>query len=402
MPLEELIVVERTEELASAMSTLADLEAIGIDVERADWDRYYRAAALIQVGGAGRVVVIDPLSVTDFTAMDDFLRDRTSVFHAVENDLDPIVSLGVKPTEICDTAIAAAVLGMPTGLEGLLRDMLGVELSGDKSAMQRANWEARPLTSEMLEYAAGDVADLPALWTVLAERLDETERRAWYDQELEALLALPSVEDRRKWSRTKGAGRLDPRARARLRQLWQAREDLGRDTDTAPGRIASDSVLVDLAQNPPKGVGELGRRGVRRQAVRTFGDALMQAVVDGETVEPETRTGGRPPSDQDRQLIDKLRQVRSDRATVLGIDAGVLCPSRTLAPALLSDPETPDDLRVALGLRPWQWEQLGYAFCEAVGLDGPGKPPAPPDPPLSDPPPAEPSTVDTEEGEPPS
>ena len=380
MPLSDLLLVDQTADLERALATLADLDEVGVDVERADWDRYYRAAALIQIGGAGRVVVVDPMSVTDLQALDAFLQERVSVFHAVENDLEPLISLSVKPTEMRDTAVAAAVLGLPTGLEGLLRDLLGVELSGDKAAMQRANWEARPLTPEMLDYAAGDVADLPQLWDVLAEQLVATGREAWYEQEFAAVLALPSVEDRRKWSRTKGAGRLDRLGRGRLRALWKVREDLGRDTDTAPGRIATDAVLVDLAENPPAAVGELGRRGVRRQAVREFGTALMTALRSVDPNDDEPRTAGRSPSEADRQLIEQLRQVRASRAKKLGIDAGVLCPSRILAPAVLADPATPDDLREALGLRPWQWEQLGAAFCGVVGVEGPGVPPVPEDP----------------------
>ena len=397
MPLQDLAVVDTAGALPDALDAIADLDAVGVDVERADWDRYYREAALIQVGGSGRVVVIDPLTVTELGALHEFLQTRLTVFHAVENDLDPIVSLGVKPDELCDTAVAAAILGMPTGLEGLLRDVLGVELPGDKSAMQRANWEARPLTQEMLSYAAGDVADLPELWDVLAARLDEKGRRAWYDQELAALLALPSVEDRRKWSRTKGAGRLDAAARARLRHLWEVREVLGQDTNTAPGRIASDAVLVDLAATPPATVNELGRRGVRRQAVRDFGAALMSALTAGAAADPEPRAGSRPPAERDRSMIDALRQVRAERARRLGLDAGVLCPSRTLGPAVLADPAAPEDLRDALGLRPWQWEQLGAAFCDVMGLEGPGKPPPPVDPPEEDEPPAAEDVADVKE-----
>ena len=380
MPLSDLIVVDEPAELEPALRRLADLPEVGVDVERADWDRYYRAAALIQIGGAGRVVVVDPLAVVDLQALDAFLQERVSVFHAIENDLEPLISLSVKPGEMRDTAVAAAVLGLPTGLEGLLRDLLDVELAGDKSAMQRANWEARPLTPEMLEYAAGDVADLPQLWDVLAEQLAAKDRQAWYEQELAAVLAQPPVEDRRNWSRTKGAGRLDKQARGRLRALWEAREELGRDTDTAPGRIATDAVLVDLAENPPAAVGELTRRGLRRQAVREFGATLLTALRGSVASDGEPRSG-RSPSEADRALIEQLRQVRAARAKKLGIEAGVLCPSRILAPAVLADPETPEELRDGLGLRPWQWEQLGAAFCAAVGLEGPGVPPPPQDPP---------------------
>jgi len=45
-----------------------------------------------------------------------------------------------------------------------------------------------------------------------------------------------------------------------------------------------------------------------------------------------------------------------------------------LMSALLADPATPAELGSALGLRPWQWEQLGAAFCEALDLRGPGMP----------------------------
>lgn len=374
MPLSQLTLVDRNGDLAAALDAISDLHAVGVDVERADWDRYYRAAALIQVGGAGRVVVIDPMTLDDLSALDAFLGDRLAVFHAVENDLDPLVALDVAAPQLCDTAIAAAVLGLPTGLEALLKELLGLELAGDKSAMQRADWEARPLTPQMLEYAAGDVADLPQLWEALDEQLTASGRRAWYEQELAALLAMPTVEQRRNWSRTKGAGRLDPRARARLRALWERREALGRDTDTAPGRIASDAVLVDLAETPPDNVSGLGRRGVRRHAIREFGEDLVSAAKQGDTALEEIRERGRPPTDADRQVIDRLRQARAERARSLGIEAGVLCPSRTLAPAVLSDPATPQQLRDALDLRPWQWEQLGALFCELLDLDGPGIP----------------------------
>ncbi|HVM00567.1 MAG TPA: HRDC domain-containing protein [Egibacteraceae bacterium] len=375
MPLQRVTLVDRTSGLGSALAGLADLDVVGVDVERSDWERYYRAAALIQVGGDGRVALVDPLAVDDLAPLQDFLAARTTVLHACENDLEPLASRGIRPPRVEDTALAAAVLGLPTGLETLLADLLGVELVGDKSAMQRADWEARPLTPEMRSYAAGDVADLPALWGELEARLQATGRHDWYREELAAVLALPPVEARREWTRTRGAGRLNRNARARLRALWEAREQLGRATDTAPGRIAGDKVLLDLAATPPTALGELGRRGLRRQAVRRFGADLLAALDEeslGDAEVAERAPGnGRRPSDEDRALVDRLRALRAERARALGIDAGVLCPSRTLMTAVLADPATPDELRRALGLRGWQWEQIGALFCQALGLDDP-------------------------------
>ncbi len=373
MPLEHMILCDTPATLAEGLALLADLDVIGVDVERADWDRYYRAAALIQVGGDGRVALVDPIALDDLAPLHDVLLGRTTVLHALENDLGPMASAGVVPIAVEDTAIAAGILGLPTGLEGLLRDLLGVELGGDKSAMQRAQWEERPLTEEMLAYAAGDVADLPALWEELADRLREAERTDWYRQELEAMLTMPSVEERRDWSRLKGIGRLDPTTRARARQVWEMREDLARSTDTAPSRILGDKILVDLAVTPPAAKGELGRRGVRRQAVREFGEAIMDAL-DAPVDETRARSGPRlrPPSEADRALAERLRVLRSARAAEIGIDAGILCPSRTLMGAVLADPATEDEIRDALGLRGWQWDQLADVFVEAFdgGPDG--------------------------------
>lgn len=385
MPPTELVLADSPAGLDSALALLADLGTVGIDVERADSDNYWRAAALVQVGGEGRVALIDPLALPDLSALDAALAPKLCVLHAMENDLGPLAVLGIDPPELADTAAAAAVLGYPTGLETLLGALLGVELAADKAAMQRADWAARPLPAAMQEYAAGDVADLPALWHELAGRLEAAGRVEWYRQELAATRALPPTEQRRDWTRTKGAGRLEAAAKVRLQTLWEAREEVARRTDTAPSRIAGDRLLVDLATNPPAAVGELVRRGVRRQAVREFGGVLMGALataqgqIEEHGVTPRVRTG-RPSTEDDRDAADRLRTVRSERARAIGVDAGILCPSRTLLGAVVADPTTPDALRDGLDLQPWQWEQLGMLFCDALGIDGPDRPPPPPEP----------------------
>ena len=373
MPLSGYELVDESGRLETVLHGLTDLRLIGVDVERADWDRYFRAAALIQVGGDGRVVLVDPMTLGDLSALDAFLSETTTVFHAVENDIQPLATLGVTPPHVDDTAIAAAVLGLPTGLGTLLADMLDVELESDKAAMQRADWERRPLTDEMLSYAAEDVADLPALWHELAVRLDDTGRRRWYDAELAARLSEPSPGERRDWRRLKGIGRMDSATLARVQALWETREELARTTNTAPGRIASDKTLVDLAKEPPSTSKQLSRRGMRRQAVREYGEPLMQALSEAPKsvrTEPSDRGRTRRVTDDDRAMVDRLRSLRTARAEDLGIDAGVLCPNRVLMAAVLADPVSPEQLRVALAVRDWQWEQIGPDFLEVFELDG--------------------------------
>jgi ribonuclease D len=377
MPVTERTFTTTPSQLATALTRLGDPPIVGVDVERADANRYWRTPALIQLGVDGLVVLVDPLAIDDLEPLHSFMRTRTVVLHAMENDIAPLLSVSVVPGVIEDTAVAAAVLGLPTGLETLLDQLLGVSFNGDKQRMQRADWAKRPLSDAMLEYAAADVADLPQLWSVLADRLAETGRRTWYEQERDTVRGLPPIEERRSWTRLRGLGRLDRRAQTRARSLWQMRETLARDTDTAPNRILSDRALLDLAAKPVTDARGLRARGMRRQSTRRFGAQLLEALKSAKDATPVTSSLRRL-DERDRTIVDRLRARRSQIAEREHLDPGVLCPNRALERAVVLQPATPEELRAALDLRPWQWDLMVDAFAEALDLAPPGTP-TPPD-----------------------
>jgi ribonuclease D len=349
-----------------ALEHVAD-EVVGIDVERADADRYYRRAALVQVGVAGRCVLLDGTTLATLPELDAHLRaDRLAVLHAAANDLEPLTAKGVRPPRLADTAVAAAMLGLPIGLGPLLAEVLDVTLDGDKSAYQRADWEARPLSPGMAEYAAGDVVHLPALWRELATRLATARRTHWYDQELTWTLER-AAEDTRHWTRVKGAGALEPEQRAVLRELWEERERLAQEHDLAPNRLLHDEVMRDLATDPPRTEAQLVRRSQRRRSLlRVHAGALLAAVERGRAGPPEPRDrGGRRWTEQERGAFDAMRHARSAVAEELGLDAGVLCPSQPLWAAVAGDAGDGDELCRLAGLRPWQRELLADALWTA-------------------------------------
>ncbi len=349
---------------------LARLEdgTVGVDVERADAARYHRHAALVQVGVAGRCVLLDGMALDGLELLDVFLAERTSVLHASTNDVVPLATRGVRPRRLADTATAAALLGHPIGLGPLLGVLLGVELGVDKERFQRADWEARPLGEDMLAYAAGDVVHLPQLWDVLAAELDRTGRRAWYEQELEAAIAGAHADDR-DWTRVKGSTRLSPAQRAVVRRVWEVREALAREHDIAPNVLLHDDVIASLATDPPRTVAKLVQRVPRHRAVaRRFGEELLAAIEEGRSAEPEPSRGGsngRRWTEADRAVQDAMRKRRAAIAKDLGIESGVLCPSRPLAAIAIGDPDGPDALVRLGGLRPWQAELLAEPLWDA-------------------------------------
>jgi ribonuclease D len=377
-PAPHLVHVDEDHEVERALEQVT-AATVGVDVERADADRYFRRAALVQVGVEGCCVLLDGVTLEELPALDAFLDgSRLAVLHAVENDLEPLAAKGVRPDYLADTAVAAAMLGLPTGLGPLLREVLGVELSGDKESYQRADWAERPLSEGMAAYAAGDVVHLPELWARLEDRLIETGRLSWYEQEL-AWVVERALEDTRDWTRVKGAGRLTGTQRAVLRALWEERERLARQHDLAPNRLVHDDVLRDLAVDPPRTEAQLVRRSQRRRSLlRKHAADLLAALERGLAAEPEEKDpSGRRWTDRDKATFDALRRTRAEVAEGLDLDAGVLCPSRPLWRAVAAEPSDAAELCAAVELRPWQTqllaEPLWDAYIETASASGNGE-----------------------------
>ncbi len=353
-----ITLVDEAAQVRSALAGL-DLPVVGVDVERADADRYFRHAALVQVGGPGACVLLDGMALDDMAGLQEHLSTRLAVLHAASNDVVPLASKGVEPPHLVDTAIAAAVLGLPMGLGALLGEVLGLTLDGDKEAFQRADWAKRPIPPAMQDYAAGDVVHLPELWRVMADRLDATGRTSWFEEELSANLTN-AVTDTRDWRRVRGVGRLAPRQQTIARALWHAREELARDEDIAPNLLLHDEVIVALAVEPPRTAAQLARRARRRRRMEPEHAEHFRAVVEkAEQVEPSPPDPDRRRwTDRDTRAFDRLREARAKVADSLGIEAGVLCASKTLKEAVRHDPTDAEALSTAAGLRPWQRELL--------------------------------------------
>lgn len=365
------ISIELVADPAAVADSLAGIDAavVGVDVERSDADRYYRRAALVQVGAGRRCVLIDALAVADLAALGTYLDGRLAVVHAVDNDIEPLQAAGVELSRVADTAVAAAVLGLPTGLATLVEELLGTTLTGDKQRFQRADWEARPLARELLDYAARDVVELPRLWDELAARLDRAGRRDWYQQELAAIVQRARTPTRH-WRRTSGVDGLSQPQRAVLRAVWEEREELARGHDIAPQHLLHDRVLTGLATDPPPSPGELVQRARRPDLVGDHAARLFAAVQRGRRAPPEELPADRA-DDWTVAAVRAMRRARAKIARRIGLDPGVVCPSRKLRPAVLAAPSGPEELCEQAGLRPWQRSLLREALWAAYTASRP-------------------------------
>ena len=375
--------------LARAAAALAAGSGpIAVDAERASGYRYSQRAYLVQLRRAGAgTVLIDPLpiGVSGFGPLADVVNETEWILHAAPQDLPCLAELGLRPARLFDTELAGRLLGDErVALGTMVEQHLGVRLEKGHSA---ADWSTRPLPHDWLIYAALDVELLHDLRDVLAEALRAAGKEEWARQEFEAVRLAPSPPPRvDPWRRTSGIHALRTRRQlAIVRSLWVARDDYAARRDVAPGRLLSDSAIVEAAKASPKSTSALlaismfnGPRQ-RRQVERWFAAIEEALSLPEDQLPPSTGAGGDgipPPArwrDRDPAAAVRLANARaavSALAEEYQVLAQNLLASDVVRKICWEPPELTDDavrIRLAdLGARPWQVELTATPLTAAL------------------------------------
>lgn len=354
--------------LRELVARLAQAPRIALDTEAASFHRYTDRVYLVQASSENETALIDPLTVTDLSPLGELMADERVeiVFHDADYDLRVLDrDYGFHARRVFDTRVAAQLLGEPgIGLAALLEKHFGVRL--DKK-LQRADWSARPLTPEMIAYAAADTMHLLKLRDEMADRLRAAGRMAWAQEEFECIERVrwtgAVAEDG--WLRIKGARVLPRQSQAVLRALHQWREETARSLDRSPFRIMPNEALLEVARATPRSQDELSRvRGLPPSLARRHAAQLLAAVEMGLAAPPESlpvpQRGPRVKPDAAQEArFERLKQLRNRRATELGLEPGVLCPNGSLQAMARAAPGKPEDLHDVEEMRRWQIEALG-------------------------------------------
>lgn len=250
-------VIESETEFSRALNQLAGgTGPIAIDAERASGFKYSSRAYLIQLNRRnGGLHLLDPIALRNsslIAKLSDLISQNESIIHASSQDLPCLREFGIHPKKLFDTELGARIAGYPkVGLAPLCENLLEISLAKEHSAV---DWSIRPLRSEWLDYAALDVAVLIDLRDKVEAALRDSNKLAWAEEEftasLEAELLKPRPEP---WRRTSGIHQIRSRFElAIIRSLWQARDEIAKEIDIAPGRLLNDAVIIELARNKPK------------------------------------------------------------------------------------------------------------------------------------------------------
>ncbi len=271
--------------LAECCAQLARAVQIGLDTEFVGEDSYHPNLCLIQLATPESLYLVDPFAFgeAELRPLWELLVDpaRLLVVHAGREEVRLCHrSIGRAPGNLFDLQIAAGLIGMvyPVGHGALVGEVLHQRLAKGETLTE---WRTRPLTRAQLRYAFDDVRYLLPLWEKLQGRLEKLGRLDWAREDFTRLCTQatpeepgqPSTAD--KWRRLRGAGSLDRRRLAMLREMFRWREEEAARANRPPRTVVRDDLLVEIVRHSLKSEQELH---VVRGLARRYCAALWQAI----------------------------------------------------------------------------------------------------------------------------
>ena len=368
--------IETLPRLEGVAQILGQVKIIGVDLEADSLYHYFEKVCLIQIATESASYVIDPLALRDLSALHPVFSNPgiRKVFHGADYDIRSLYrDFRLEVENLFDTQLACRFLGLQeTGLEALLRSRFHVELN---KKYQRADWSQRPLSPEMLEYAATDGRYLIPLARTLEKELEEKGRLSWVEEECQLLgkVRFMPPRDVPLYLRVKGAFLLDPRSLAVLEALLEFREARAKRADLPPFRVLGNEPLLQLATKKPLDLEELEKGKILNpKQIDRYGKSLLQEIHQAMSIPDEDlpvypRTPKPDLPSPVRQRIKTLKTWRDMRANVLEIEPGTLLNNSLINDLAFKNPRSIEELEKISGLKKWQQSHFGQEILAALG-----------------------------------
>jgi ribonuclease D len=358
------------------MARLETLPVIAVDTEADSLHSYFDKVCLIQISSADEDYVIDPLQKIDLARFGRILGNPqiTKVLHGSDYDLRILNrDFGFTIENLVDTMICAQMLGYESiGLAALLERHFGLNV--DKKH-QRADWSMRPLTPDMLAYAALDTHHLTRLSEELRAALVGMGRWEWAAEEfnrLEAIRFRDATEESEPFRKLKGITGLDRRSLGVVAALHAWRDGLAQKADRPPFKIIGNDAIIDIARVFPRSQPDLARiKSVAAYHRGRYGKTIVD-LVDGVMALPEESLPEKTEPKswlRDKMLerrVDQLKKVRDRYASSLRIDPAVVAPRHVLTAIATMRPQTVEELDAIPAMRKWQKELMGRDLIGAL------------------------------------
>lgn len=319
--------ISTNEDLVAFCRRARTYAVVAVDTEFLRERTYYAKLCLVQVATPDECVAIDPLAIDDLTPLAELMADVNTlkVFHACSQDMEVLDhTLGVLPTPIFDTQVAAGFLGerSQVSYNGLVHAFCNVTLPKTESL---TDWSRRPLSPKQIEYALDDVRYLIQAYPVIADKLRALGRTAWVRDEIRVLTSPEHyhTDPRQAFKRVKRISSCTRRQLGVARELAAWREQRAEARDVPRKWIMSDEVLLALCKAAPKTVDGFRRmRGTEQLSERDVQvalDAIARGLRCPQENLPSMGRAHHTPTPEQESVIDlmyALIRLVSDRSGV--------------------------------------------------------------------------------------
>jgi ribonuclease D len=390
--------VDNLSDLESLGSQLSTEEVLAVDIEADSLHHYYPKVCLIQISTIENNFIVDPLAIGAIDPLHSLLTSREikKVFHGSDYDLRSLFrDFATEVHNIFDTMVGSQFLGeKEPGLAAVLAKRFGVVLN---KKYQKANWSKRPLSHDMLVYAARDTAHLIGLYRELERELDSKGRLSWVEEEchLLSIECAKSGEPRLSprmakgpnvgcgamgnptpppplFKRFRGAGTLTRRDLAILERLLAFREIKAMEQDRPPFKLFGNNLVKKLVEAKPTDYSTLRKLpGLPAGFMRRFAEGTIRAIKGGLSVSedrlPSYPKAPRPPRNPAKQArLKRLKIWRDSKARQLDIAPGLISNNLLLDAVAQSNPRDENALNAIPGMKTWQKKTFGNEIIQVL------------------------------------
>ncbi len=353
--------------LESLITALANQPRIAVDTESNSLHAYREQVCLIQFSTPETDYLVDPLALADIAPLAPIFSDPRieKIFHAAEYDLICLRrDFGFTFANIFDTMQAERILGYEkVGLDAALEKFFGVTVN---KRFQKADWGARPLASDLLEYARFDTHYLIPLRDLLKAELEAKGLWVLAGEDFRRACRVngEQAEPVEAWERFASRRDLNLRELTILRELTMVREMLAARLDRPPFKVMGDDQLIAITRAVPKTKKELAATGLSERQVGRWGAEILSAVGRGAEASLVKRRQAQRLDDAVLRRLDALKAWRKKVAEQAGVESDIILPR----PYLFSLAERGGrDLKSILESSPSRLEQYGEQILKVIG-----------------------------------
>ncbi len=353
---------------------------ISIDTESNSLFAYRGRLCLLQLAAENIHAIVDTLKV-DITSFEILLVDKNieKIFHSAESDIKTLkLAFKTNIRNIFDVMLAAKYMGIrKCGLDTMVSEHFDVKLN---KKFQKANWGARPLSNEMLDYAINDVRYLKKLKDIFHSKLKRNDFLNEITEEFVKLTKLEPQEskfDRNGYLSYGMSRNLNMLSLAVLKELYSAREKAAAKLDVPSFKIISEDLMIRLSKNPNHALANLTEyKGITRYVDNMHGawikDAIKRGLKEKIVSIPKKVILSKEKIEyfqKVKERIKKLKRWRIETAKKRNMLSEVIIEGEILEKIACRNPKTEEELMKINGFLPAKLNLYGKEIIHVISAE---------------------------------